>query len=373
MKPLTIYNIHTHIFTIRDVPPDFLPFRLAVWMQNPSFARFFRWLLRRLLPFTKNDALDRLAVFAQAAVHKNQSQILTAMMGFYPEQTRFGVLSMDFDYMMDPERPRDQFLPQVEELARVKQDFGGLVLPFLAVDPRRPGLLDLVEEYTLRRGFCGLKLYPPLGFFPFDERLKPVYRFAQERGIPLISHCSKGGIHFRYPISADMRRHPLTGEYLPGRSQAEFAWNYTRPENYIPVLEEFPGLKICLAHFGGDEEWLRYLEHSWPPDEVLKRQKQQDKREQAWLSTITDMMARHENLYADIAYTAFRKDLLPLVKVLINTPGLREKILYGSDCYMVQLEESERAFSINVRGYLGEKDYRQIAETNPKKFTARTI
>jgi hypothetical protein len=73
-------------------------------------------------------------------------------------------------------------------------------------------------------------------------------------------------------------------------------------------------------------------------------------------------------VYTDISYTAYDKELLPFLKVLVNTHGLREKILYGSDIYMVQLMGTEREFSIYLRGYLGEEDFHQIAVTNPERF-----
>jgi hypothetical protein len=56
--------------------------------------------------------------------------------------------------------------------------------------------------------------------------------------------------------------------------------------------------------------------------------------------------------------------------VLVNNPLFRTRILYGSDCYMVQMDKSERSFSVNVRGYLGEANFRQIAQDNPREFLA---
>jgi len=238
----------------------------------------------------------------------------------------------------------------------------------MAIDPRRPGLLELVQKYA-GLGFAGFKLYPPLGYYPFDERLDDIYAFAQEQGLPIITHCSPGGIHWRGKITSELRIHPKTGNELKGRNSAEFAKNFSNPENYEYVLKKFPNLKICLAHFGGGEEWDKYLENRWPPAEVLRKLAGKEARKPiSWITTIVEMMESYENLYADISYTAHAERFLPLVRVLLNTPKLREKILYGSDCYMVQMDKSERAFSINLRGYLGEKDYRQIAETNPLKF-----
>jgi hypothetical protein len=59
-----------------------------------------------------------------------------------------------------------------------------------------------------------------------------------------------------------------------------------------------------------------------------------------------------------------------MISVLVSNPLYRSRILYGSDCYMVQMDKSERSFSVNVRGYLGETDFRQIAQENPREFLA---
>jgi uncharacterized protein len=369
MKPLVIHNIHTHVFTIYHVPPKFLPFNLVTLFKKKPWGKIIKNMFHWLAVLTKNDQFLRIIVMADAAEHEKQEEILVDMVGFYPSQTRFGLLAMDFDYMGAGE-PDQGYLKQLQQLAVIKQNYAEQVIPFMAIDPRRPGLLDLAKKY-IDLGFGGFKLYPPLGYYPFDERLDEVYAFAEAEGLPIISHCSPGGIYWREKITPELRIHPKTGELLKGRNNAAFARNFSNPENYKYVIEKFPRLKICLAHFGGGEEWDKYLENQWPPAEVKRRIDGKETRiPLSWFTTIIEMMETHDNVYADIAYTAHEERFLPLIKVLLNTK-LREKILYGSDCYMVQLDKSERAFSINVRGYLGERDYRQLAETNPRVFLKR--
>lgn len=370
MKPLTIYNIHTHIFTIYHVPEKLLPFRLVRMFKWENWRKVIEKFLRLIAYFTKNDRFNRIVVFSAAARNKSQEQILVAMMGFYPSKTHFGLLTMDMDYM-GAGRAEQDYLEQLRQMVEIKSEYGENVIPFMAIDPRRPNLLELAKKH-IDLGFGGFKLYPPLGFYPFDERLDEVYAFAEAQSLPIITHCSPGGIYWRDKITPEMRVHPKTGETLKGRNNAQFARNFSHPTNYEYVFEKFPNLKICLAHFGGGEEWDKYLENRWPAVEVQRKLDGKEARVPlSWFTTILEMMDSHDNLYADIAYTAHKEHFLPLVKVLTNTPNLREKILYGSDCYMVLLDKSERAFSINLRGYLGEDDYRQIAETNPRVFLSR--
>jgi hypothetical protein len=45
--------------------------------------------------------------------------------------------------------------------------------------------------------FIGFKMYPPLGYKPLDKRLPNLERFyarCEEDGIPVLAHCSPGGM-----------------------------------------------------------------------------------------------------------------------------------------------------------------------------------
>ena len=145
MKPITIYNIHTHIFTIRHVPEKYLPLGLVRLFKNSSWRVVLRWLLMFLARLTRKESLKRIAVFSDAAVHTSQRGILLGMMGFYPPETRFGLLTMDMDYM-EAGRAEQGYLEQLEQMAAVKQEFSQKVIPFMAIDPRRPNLLELAKK-----------------------------------------------------------------------------------------------------------------------------------------------------------------------------------------------------------------------------------
>jgi hypothetical protein len=53
-----------------------------------------------------------------------------------------------------------------------------------------------------------------------------------------------------------------------------------------------------------------------------------------------------------------------LAKVLLNTEGLNDRILFGTDFYMVRIKASERDFAIDLRAAVGEPEFRRMAETN---------
>jgi predicted TIM-barrel fold metal-dependent hydrolase len=366
-----IYNVHTHVFTLAHVPDDFLGFGIVPLARIPFFAKIIDCLLKSIRLFTHNESFDRLAVFARAAEHKTSRDIFIHMKGYYPYGTKFCALAVDFEYM-GAGKTLD-YEVQLRDLAAIKndQELGDFILPFIAIDPRRKNLLEIVRRYVEEYGFRGLKLYPPMGYYPDDPALHPVYAYAQENGLPLIAHCSPGGVYQKSRITGAIKKE-LLEKIGPIPWRERWKWwkvnehltaGYTHPDNYVPVLEKFPRLKVCLGHFGGAQEWDRYMDDSWKPGE----EKPYDK---SWLAVILDMMQKYPNLYADIAYTVEAERLLPMISVLVNNPLFRTRILYGSDCYMVQMDKSERAFSINVRGYLGEANFRQIAQDNPREFLA---
>jgi predicted TIM-barrel fold metal-dependent hydrolase len=101
-------------------------------------------------------------------------------------------------------------------------------IPFVAanpwLDPDR--MLALLEE-ARALGARGLKLHPPLcRFYPMDERLAPVYSWAQQKGLPVLFH---GG---RSPESPDT--------------------HFSHPRHFEPLAAAYPRLRIIVAHLGWD-------------------------------------------------------------------------------------------------------------------------
>jgi len=351
------YNCHIHTFTGKAVPSGFLPLGLMRLLTTAAGSAVARFALGKLWPFKNHDRFDRVAALVGIGSLPNQEAIFLHAAKFYPPETRFVVLPMDMDYMEAGEPPQP-YLAQLNELQRLKKKYGQKIIPFVAADPRRPDLFKLVRTYLEEYDFGGIKLYPPLGFYPFAEPLGDLYQYAQERQVPILTHCSRGGVYYQGRITERMRTHPKTGEKFTERRNQEFTDHYADPSNYRHVLAEYPELKICLAHYGGDDEWHAYLDDPWPDANTAE----------SWLSVISNLMRSYKNVYSDIAYTAHERRFWPLIKVLMNTPVLQERIVYGSDYYLVRLEGSERAFSLNLRGAIGEPEFLRLAATNAAAF-----
>jgi uncharacterized protein len=99
----------------------------------------------------------------------------------------------------------------------------GRFVAFGGVDPRwgQDGV-ELFERAVRDWGFAGLKLYPPCGYSPSDERLFPFYEICAARSLPVLLH---------------------TGPTSPALSFA-----YSSPFHVDEAARRFPRVNFILAH-----------------------------------------------------------------------------------------------------------------------------
>lgn len=357
---MPIINCHIHTFTFQHVPVGFLPLGLSKILQKKGVRKPLSWALRRALPFSDRDFLDRYMNFMEVTASGKQEDALKRIRSFYPRDTRFVVLPMDMAYMAAG-KVKVGLETQLDELLAMYKKLPNNVIPFVAVDPRRPNVLELVKKYVGEHGFKGIKIYPRLGFYPQDERLYPIYEYAQEQNIPVLSHCARGGV-FSKEVTDEMLNHPVHGK-LPRDKPDPFTHYFTEPGNYRQVLTDFPKLRICLAHFGGNADWDTYLDAAWDPDIP-------DQKNTSWVGDIVDMMHEFPNLYTDISYTAFSSDrYFPLMSVFMDNHAIRDRIMFGSDYYMIEREkQSEREMCLKIRYALGPERFKRMSEANVEAF-----
>jgi predicted TIM-barrel fold metal-dependent hydrolase len=123
------------------------------------------------------------------------------------------------------------------------------------------------------------------------------------------------------------------------------------------VLKDFPNLYLCLAHFGGEGSWGK------TPSEG------------GWLDKLVELMENHPNFYTDLSYYYFRDaDRQQQFADLINThPKIKEKILFGSDWYMILQEKNGSYQSYFKEMYenllkIDEELLAYFMVINPKRF-----
>lgn len=350
-----ITNCHVHLFTARHVPRRY-PHPAVAWIRRvPAVIGAAARLARLAGAVETAEGLGRLRRFAAVCRAGGQADMLAAILRQYPAGTRFVVLPVDLAAGGHGPAAAD-IRAQHDELAALARDprHAGRIIPFATLFPGRPGAVDEFRRCVEELGFRGLKLYPRLGHAPdHPELMERVYPYCAGHGLPVISHCSKGGVRGRgiSPAAAD---------------------RFSAPQAFLPVLDAFPGLRVCLAHFGGQQDWAAYADEGLCPDDPAAAQAANWQVAIRRMITATDAAGnrRHPGLWTDISYTLFAFDaFVPFLRLFLEDARLADRVLFGSDFYMTRLEAlSERAVCVRLRVALGEALFRRIAETNPRAW-----
>ena len=131
---------------------------------------------------------------------------------------------MPMDHGLALGEPATDIYKRNEAYAEIVERHLGRLYSFVGVDPRRREATSLVRSAIESWGMKGLKLYPPTGFFPFDEVCTSLYEIALAFDVPVLFH---------------------TGFATPGL-EAE----YSRPIHLDRVASRFPELQIIMGHTG---------------------------------------------------------------------------------------------------------------------------
>ena len=99
------------------------------------------------------------------------------------------------------------------------------LIPFMGIDPTRPEAIRLMRKYHSKFEARGIKIYPPNGFYPYEERLRPFWDEVKDMGLLVVTHA--------------------------GASWGPLDEERSRPIHLRPVLERYPDVKIIVAHLGG--------------------------------------------------------------------------------------------------------------------------
>jgi uncharacterized protein len=360
---LEIVNCHVHTFTQAHTPKRFLPWPVTELVRLAAVRRLLRWLARVIDPQRKGR-LGRYAQIVETSYNKSQREVFEIVRGFYPQGTRFVVLPMDMTEM-NAGAVEAGIEAQHRELAAMRDAYpDATVIPFAAVDPRHPGIVETTIALLEEQRFAGLKLYPPTGYHPFDRRLWPLYSYAEAHNLPVLSHCSRPeSVQYRGAPTTEMRTDPISGEQL-NLDRFRLLTRFTDPDAYTEMLRRHPRLRVCLAHFGGAGDWGRYLDRPWHSGSPAA--------EESWLAKILDMIRSpdYPNLWTDISYTLYaNEEHVYLLNVLLSDPKVRSRVLFGSDFYVVENAElEERRRSVRLRAVLGEELFSTIARDNPRTF-----
>lgn len=468
-------------------------------------------LFKKILNKKGLELLDRYLLLGRFALYKTQSAVARAALTQLPEDSEMVILPMDMEYMGSGKTKlrsdiiknkskyienkgwseldyKDTYKYQMRELwdivkARRNSNQGNpdAYHPFLFLDPRRieeEG--DSFFNYTIKknrmvlgdcfvktymedREFSGFKIYPALGYYVFDEYLLPLWRYAVENNIPIMTHCVIGTIYYRGKKKKEWNFHPVFEQYynsrkthepepmlLPEVKAVHIQRNFTHPLNYLCLLEEsllrkFMGekvksqktrdlfgysdektpleftlenLKVCLAHYGGEDEWNKFLESDrdvysrrmiHKPNEGINFMENSDGKfsldkinslwnDTDWYSIISSLLMRYNNMYADLSYIISKPSIYPLLletlrkgddyenqyknylkekspnkkaSHLIGRNRLRSHILYGTDFYVVRNHNSDKDLFVETRAALDDESFDLIARENTFNYLSK--
>ena len=259
----------------------------------------------------------------------------------------FGAM-VDFDHWyadaaLSPQRD------QMEVQALISRLSGGYMLPLIAYNPWSDILdngasLELVKEAVEKYGYVGVKIYPPMGFYAYgnadnpvpppphmarpnlvdlDRRMRALFDWSAQQGVPVMAHANKS----------------------MGRDNASDAFG--GPTGWKALLALYQDGQrppvVNLGHFGGDAK------SDWP-------------------DRFAETMARPhgERLYGDIGNWSALRDCKRdasqcaaiygrLASAREKFPQLGERLMYGTDWFMMIMEADWPSYPTDVAAALAGK------------------
>jgi len=236
--------------------------------------------------------------------------------------------------------------------------------------------------------FVGLKLYPSMGFYAFDSRLTETFEWAADNGVPVLSHCNYlGGIYNNDKKYLQLALNPIDpytgkkyttpaynknfslGRWIFGTNDSEnnkrtcsyflepssFAtlagyfhanrqlsqvydddWfaAYRKVLGNLPIKMRAP-LKICLAHYGGDDQIL--MENRKIPVRTPIGVYSEN-----WCGQIRKLMTEFEGIFTDISYSLSNPDIHECIISDLEDKLIGDRILFGTDFFLTERELPEK-------------------------------
>ncbi len=257
-------------------------------------------------------------------------------------------------------------------LKELKQNNPQTVFPFLAVDPRRIGIEQLVREQVIEGEFLGVKLYCPLGYLPSHPELYPVFKLCIEHDIPITSHTSPGGLPSMCDtISTLSRKRDGTEKTvifdkskikLLQKGDSAQSLFFANPKNWLEVLEnrELSKLRVNFAHFGGSDNIKAYAD-------ALRKHLPESSMPHNWTTQIINLMERFEHVYADIAYCP-DVPLQDIETIIQRHPIVKKRLMFGTDFVMIMM--TKEGLEEYFKHYAGINP--GLARDNPAAFLRLT-
>lgn len=295
--------------------------------------------------FVPSDTKNKSAEEAEAASLKNALQFVGFMLSprhhnlrtyirKYAEHSPDLPLSgcfaamVDFNYWLDCPAKASHMQDQVllhEQLALLS---GGFMLPLVAYNPwvdiqENDASINLVKRAIESHGCVGVKMYPPMGFYPYgnfanpltskeprpadlallDKKLLALYELCDNLGVPVMAHANESN-------GRDHEHDTLAGAK---------GWKALR--DHVP--QSLKKLHVNAGHFGGDSV----------------------KTTGDWTDDFVRLMSERGALrvYGDLGYwekllssDSVKVNLKALLTTKLEAGGIAaDRVMYGSDWLML--------------------------------------
>lgn len=244
-------------------------------------------------------------------------------------------LMMDIVATPEPVRDRANFMAQIRGTANAALARPGRIFPFIAVNPLRPDHFAVMKRALEEQGFVGVKLYPSLGYQVTTPEMRTVVQYCTDNDTPILIHTTSGGFF-----------------------KNEAATDFSHPRHWVALLNDFPSLRICFGHCGG---WGGFC--------------QQDPEQVPWWDIIVQLMRDHPNVYGDLSYHVQMREsaeaeraYFTSLKSLLSDAATRDRIIFGTDSWLVRVSMSESAYWHYFEQQLTPAEFTQITETAPSRF-----
>ena len=226
-----------------------------------------------------------------------------------------GLVALMMDITSEKTHAADEkkFRAQMKGTVDASIAFPGRVFPFVAVNTRRPGHFKFMTEAIERYGFVGVKLYPSLGVPVDSPAMRKVYQYCSDNELPILMHCT------------------LTGFFESNDTK-----NLGNPKFWFDILADFPELYVCFAHTGGIQQ--NVLTPAGPSGDD-------------WPAQVELLMQSYPNVYCDLAYhvdqmvsPTMEGYYLKWLRKLLNNPLLSDRVIFGTDIWLVRLSMTDRHY-----------------------------
>jgi predicted TIM-barrel fold metal-dependent hydrolase len=318
------------------------------------FSQFFVWA-STFLNYHFQLAEDLAKLFGEAdALHIMAASIVD--FGPWPEPWWYS------DLLTTPYQQADL----IQKISLI-QPQGRILVGYIGYDPWHhlldlqnnihPNAFDVVKHAVENMGFVGVKVYPPMGYRPYNNSAldSDTSQFPQ----PLVNLCNGRPGHQLDQVLGELYQYCNNNQLAVQAHCANTIGSHpdyakrSEPKLWLDVIQRYKDIRLNLGHFGGI--WDFWSDPVCGPNTSTN-----------WPDEIAGMVkgGLEPNLYTDVAdfsgvlnrwqteRCSTRDIVANLNHLLKPNPSLRSCIMYGSDWMMLDREPENQKYYTAMRNTL---------------------